>query len=102
MSKLKCSVTNCASNADECCCRPSIAVSGRQAVRPNETCCASYRDKNAKGSKKRYDFPDPKTDIECSAEACFHNKNCHCSADDVCIDCCCDGTSECSSFCELA
>lgn len=102
VTKLKCNVTSCSANEDNCCCRPSIAVSGHRAERPNETCCASYRSKqDRKFAKHRYDFPDPKTEIECSAEACIFNNSRICCAGDVCIDCCPDGTSECASFREL-
>ena len=42
MTKLECSVKNCMHNSDNYCCKSAILVDGHEAVKPNDTCCASF------------------------------------------------------------
>ena len=49
MTKLECSVKNCMHNSDNYCCKSAILVDGNEAVKPNETCCASF-DENKGGA----------------------------------------------------
>ena len=59
MNKLKCSVTTCRHNANNLCELRKIQVDGPAALESRETCCGSYND------------------------------NRKCSADCVCVGCCC-------------
>ena len=48
MTELKCSVHSCANHKDNMCCKPNIAVSGKDACCCDETCCSSYSEKGTK------------------------------------------------------
>lgn len=86
MTKLKCDVTSCASNAENCCCRPDIHVGGHSACDCRETCCDSFQEKaEAATNVVRHDFPDEVVDICCDACNCEYNDDGTCKADCVCV-----------------
>ena len=71
MNKLKCSVTTCRHNANDLCELRKIQVDGPAALESRETCCGSYAERTS------------------SSENCTYNDNHKCSADCVCVGCCC-------------
>ncbi|HAN44854.1 MAG TPA: DUF1540 domain-containing protein [Ruminococcaceae bacterium] len=87
MTNLQCSVTNCASNSDNCCCRPDIKVKGRRACSSSDTCCSSFQEKNeAAQNALRFDMPNPITNVRCDADNCKHNTGGKCEANQISID----------------
>lgn len=103
MTKLECHVTNCASNADDCCCRPDIQVDGACACGCEETCCASFQEKKESyGNAIRHDVPNDALRIGCNAVNCVHNAAGECDADCICVEGCgagCKSQTECATFC---
>ena len=74
MTQLKCNVATCASNADNCCCRPDIMVEGPEACCCSETCCGSFQEKDkAVGNALRHDVPNQSLSVKCSAYNCVYN-----------------------------
>ena len=71
MTRLDCSVVNCAYNKEDSCCKDNIHVGGKNAKVTDETCCESY------------------------------NHSCKCAADQIQVSgsnaCHCDQT-ECATF----
>ncbi len=105
MTKLECNVTTCASNANNCCCRPDIQVSGPCACGCEQTCCSSYVEKSRSAAENacRYDQPNQELDICCDAKNCTYNADGKCAADCICVDCCGSQTNtasgtECATF----
>ena len=45
MTRLDCSVVNCAYNKEDSCCKDNIHVGGKNAKVTDETCCESFREK---------------------------------------------------------
>ncbi len=86
MTALKCDVIHCASNRDNCCCRPEIQVDGKHAQDCCETCCASFsaiRNEAPRNDAADYSCPNCRVPIGCTAENCRHNRDGHCSASEV-------------------
>lgn len=102
MTKLECHVSNCASNCDDCCCRPDIQVDGARANSSEQTCCSSFQDKDrAFTNAIRHDVPNSALDVGCSACNCAFNEEGRCHADSVCVQGCgaeISGQTECSTF----
>lgn len=104
MAKLECHVTGCASNAENCCCRTDVKISGPCAYGAEQTCCASFMPKPS-GAENAvyYQHPNPEMPVACSADSCAHNKSGQCAASQICVNCCNgrEGTmdaTECASF----
>lgn len=78
MNKLKCSVTTCRHNANDLCELRKIQVDGPAALESRETCCGSYaeRTSSSENSCGCSSSPSATADV-------------HCSADCVCVGCCC-------------
>lgn len=91
MNKLKCSVTTCRHNANDLCELRKIQVDGPAALESRETCCGSYaeRTSSSENSCGCSSSPSATADVHCSAEHCTYNDNHKCSADCVCVGCCC-------------
>ena len=104
MTKLECHVTECASNADNCCCRTDVKVSGPCACGSEQTCCASFLPKPEDAQNAAYwQQPNPSIPVACNAQGCAHNHSGHCEAASICINNCTGraGTmdaTQCSSF----
>ena len=82
MTLLNCSATSCTYNRNQKCSRGDIEVSGSDAHRSDETCCASFLD-------RRYDNTHSnvnegcgceKIEITCQAQSCTYNDACRCTA----------------------
>lgn len=81
MTKLDCSVYNCAYNSDNSCKRNDIMVEGNEAVRPSETSCSSFAPKGCGcGASNLSEPPRKDTDVSCSAVTCIFNEAKKCSA----------------------
>ena len=91
MNKLKCSVTTCRHNTNDLCELRKIQVDGPAALESRETCCGSYaeRTSSSENSCGCSSSPSATADVHCSAEHCTYNDNHKCSADCVCVGCCC-------------
>ena len=85
MTELKCSVHSCANHKDNMCCKPNIAVNGKDACCCDETCCSSYSEKGDENN------------MACSAGECMYNHNSVCRADNVSINNM-SGGAVCSTF----
>lgn len=101
MTRLNCSVTDCASNQNNRCCLPSIVVSGPSARSSEGTLCGSYvaKGEGEYSNSVHASVPNDALEITCSAESCTYNEGCRCVADGVSIDC--GGgysKSECSTY----
>lgn len=86
MTTLGCSVSNCAYNKEELCCRPDIKVSGQDAASSCETCCSSFLDASG-GAQNSISYVQPNTslDVHCDAESCEFNREQKCGADQISI-----------------
>ena len=103
-TRLGCSVTDCANNAQSCCCRPDIKVSGPCACGCDQTCCDSYEKKTESGANNAvgYQQPNPGVFVQCDAQNCVYNKEGGCNADSVRVDRCNSGTASTKSATECA
>lgn len=88
MTKLTCYVTTCASNQNECCCRPQIQVQGRNACKCGETECQSFQKKGKGEMSNAVQYASANTDctIKCTAEHCIYNSSGDCTASQITID----------------
>lgn len=105
MNRLECQVTTCQHYCSNCCCLPAIKVDGPAARESSQTCCMSYdaRNSNTENSAACGRNPSVDTGVACSAENCAHNDHNKCTADAVCVGCCCGEVSaksgtECCTF----
>lgn len=88
MPKLKCDVRSCIYNADFCCCRSVIKVSGSRADNSDETACSTFHrvkrkvniDSIYKMEFARIDGINQFVSIECEASNCIYNEKELCSA----------------------
>ena len=98
MTRLKCSVYECASNKNNLCCRPFIDIGGTNACKCEETCCDSYIPKsNSATNSNDFTSPNAALEINCKAANCIHNQSGKCHAGLVNISTGADGV-ECASF----
>ena len=104
MTKLECHVTECASNAENSCCRNDIKISGPCACGCEQTCCASFENKSAGGAmnSRGYNTPNEALQVACAAENCVYNHSGECSADSISITPCSCSTPDCKSATECA
>lgn len=101
MTKLDCNVTNCLHNADNCCCKRTIAVEGEKAKKCCDTCCGSFDEKKEGTFKNLFKTPESRPEIECDATNCVYNEKCLCKAEHVGIsgtDAKKAGETECATF----
>ena len=101
MTKLECHVTECASNAENSCCRNDIKISGPCACGCEQTCCASFEERRAGSAQNAMgQNPTVETDIRCHVQSCSYNSNQRCDAQCVCVGCGCgDVTSKSGTEC---
>lgn len=89
MSDLRCSVENCVYNEEKYCCKGDIMVGGKNAVRKDDTCCDSFRERKEEGSyTSAVLHPSQTISIDCEAEKCVYNNNYKCHAEHVDIKGC--------------
>lgn len=87
MTHLTCNASNCASNKNNCCCRPAIKVQGQQAKTPCDTRCQSFTEKGHEISNStHFDQPNNSLDVKCSAMNCTFNKEGSCAAEGIHIN----------------
>ncbi len=87
MTHLQCGVMNCANNAHQYCCRPTIKVDGQNAQQSQGTCCSSYEPRsNGISNFSGYDIPNPEIEIACDAMNCTYNNSGQCAADSINVD----------------
>ena len=87
MTKLECNVDHCVNNEKNCCCRPDILISGRQAIEEDETCCSSFAERShASINEAENNNPEPLTEVRCEADHCIYNDDLECAADFIVVD----------------
>lgn len=62
MTKLDCTVSSCLYNKERCCCKDNIEVSGQNARHSRETCCRSFRERDAGQALSAVDIPTKNTE----------------------------------------
>ena len=100
MTRLDCSVVNCAYNKEDSCCKDNIHVGGKNAKVTDETCCESFREKKH-GMTNSNAIPSKPTEVACEAECCCYNHSCKCAADQIQMsgsNACHCGQTECATF----
>lgn len=100
MTRLKCSVENCMYNQDKLCAKGDIMVGGQEAVKPNETCCESFRERTGSMTNSTAQASE-EISVKCHATKCRFNENCMCSAEEIGIagsNACTCSETECASF----
>lgn len=100
MTNLKCNVQNCMYNDDKLCSKGDIMIGGRDASKPNETCCESFRERTGSASNS-VGHACKKIDVDCEATKCVFNEECKCNAHEIGIggnNACSCGETECASF----
>ncbi|MCI9552430.1 MAG: DUF1540 domain-containing protein [Acutalibacter sp.] len=103
-NSLECQVTSCRHNEKNLCCLSSIHVDGPAACQCDQTCCESYEPRTQGGSNAISSHsPSPETAIDCKAHNCTYNDDCKCTAECVCVGCCCSDVNsksgtECCTF----
>ncbi len=88
MTRLSCNAINCASNKNNCCCRPAIKVQGQQAKTPCDTRCQSFTEKGTGevSNATHVDQPNHSLMVKCTAMNCVFNQNGDCNAKDIHIN----------------
>lgn len=98
MTHLTCSVSNCASNVHNLCCRPDITVEGGGAGSGEQTCCLSFQHRSdAVTASTAAGTPCEQTQVHCGARDCLYNQDALCAADRVCVEG--DGACDCQQTC---
>lgn len=100
MTRLSCCVNSCSHNKQNCCCKDTIKVGGREANMSSSTSCESFLEENG-SFMNSMESPKSNLDVQCEATNCTHNCNRHCDASYIDINgvsaCDCKET-ECNSF----
>ena len=101
MPALVCSAQNCVYNNAMYCSRGIIDVAGQDAKVCQDTCCASFHERERENMRSSIGTPTTSTKIDCEAQNCKYNENCKCHAVHVDISgaaaCKCEQT-ECVTF----
>lgn len=102
MTKLDCTVVNCAYNTNKMCKRENITVGGHEASKPSETVCKSFYPKGTNTVNNVSSFqPEKETNVACDAITCRYNYNKKCAADQIAIagiHAMTNGETECGTF----
>ncbi len=102
MTKLECTVSTCASNRNNGCCREDIKVKGGCACRCNETRCGSFYEQDGFASGiVPHESAEPETQVLCEVYSCFYHDNGVCSAERITVEGCnagCTKDTMCASF----
>ncbi|MGN0664555.1 MAG: DUF1540 domain-containing protein [Negativibacillus sp.] len=87
MTKLTCNAAHCASNKDNCCCRPAIKVQGQHAEMPCDTRCQSFTEKGEEISNStHFDTVNNSLEVKCTAMNCVFNQEGDCKAEGIHIN----------------
>lgn len=101
MADLRCSVENCAYNADCCCSKGDILVGDERARREEDTYCESFSRKRDCTCTSGLCHPSRTISIDCEAVKCVYNEDYKCKAEHVdirgCGACDCKETA-CGTF----
>lgn len=101
MPLLVCAAQKCVYNDGMYCSKGDIKVGGESASTPQETCCASFKERTSEGAKSSMGTPSQHIDVDCEAYRCKYNEDCKCHADKIGITgaaaCQCEQT-ECGTF----
>lgn len=101
MPLLVCSAQRCVYNDGMYCSKGDILVGGEEAVRPQETCCASFHERTKENGKNSMGTPSQHVNVDCEACGCRYNESQKCCADKIGIvgagACECEQT-ECGTF----
>ncbi|HJB49619.1 MAG: DUF1540 domain-containing protein [Clostridium sp.] len=107
MTNLRCTVTSCANNSQDCCCRPDIKVAGACACGCEQTCCSDFTGKSGSASNVSScgcSNPNPSLHVRCEARNCIYNENNECIAENIhvadgsCGKADCKSQTECATF----
>lgn len=106
MSKIECQVTTCQHYCDNQCCLNKIQVDGPAARESSQTCCDSYEERHRSHGENVSacgNSPASNSNVGCEAKNCTYNENCKCTADEICVGCCCGDVTtksgtECCTF----
>lgn len=105
MTDLKCSVENCAYNAEHLCSKGDICVGGKNAICSEDTCCESFAQhkEGMDAFTSSIAHPSKNITIDCEAVKCRYNTGYKCTASHVdikgCGACGC-GETACETFME--
>lgn len=80
MPALVCSAQNCLYNNAMYCSRGNIDVAGEDAKACQETCCASFQERELANMRNAVGTPTTNTEIGCEAKNCKYNEKCRCRA----------------------
>lgn len=101
MTFLDCSVTGCTYNADHCCCKGDIKVEGRDAKCTCDTCCGSFKERDASNMSNTAKRTSKSIEVACEVCNCKFHEAGKCAAEHIGIaggDACKCGETECASF----
>ena len=101
MPLLVCSAQKCVYNNGMYCSKGDIQVEGADANAPQDTCCASFKERSKDQAASSMGTPSQTIDVDCKARHCCFNEDCKCTANKIGIvgaaACECEQT-ECGSF----
>lgn len=83
MAVLSCSAVTCVYNKDELCSKGDIKVGGMNASSADQTCCASFQERNGQSMSNSEGCGCTTIGIDCEAQECTFNDKCRCTAGDV-------------------
>ncbi|ENZ02625.1 DUF1540 domain-containing protein [Clostridium thermobutyricum] len=82
MTTLRCGVTDCNHNKQNCCCNIEITVGGQEAEIPSDTRCKNFDYKYEALSSDIRDI-NPNLYINCCVDKCIYNKAQMCTAKEI-------------------
>ncbi|MGL4849720.1 MAG: DUF1540 domain-containing protein [Clostridium sp.] len=82
MTTLKCEVSDCTNNKQNCCCNNEITIGGQEAEFSSETNCKNFQPKMDSLTSDVRDI-NPSLYINCSVDTCTYNKGQTCVAKNV-------------------
>lgn len=103
MPELRCTVQTCMHNKNFYCDLDKIQVGGDSAKKAEETCCDSFKERNANEMSYSNVIGEASvtSDIDCKATDCKYNEQCKCHAGKISVEgssaCQCEET-ECATF----
>lgn len=101
MPNLKCSAVTCFYNKDNLCSKGDIKVDGVDAHQPDETSCASFRERNESSMNACHKCGCSSIDVDCKAQECVYNVNEKCEAKAIDIagaNACTSRETKCGTF----
>lgn len=85
MVTLKCNVSTCLHNEDNCCCKHTIKVDGENAKNADDTCCQSFDGRGEDSYRNVYENPNQSLEVGCDVASCIYNREqlCHAAKIDI-------------------